>query len=247
MYTFNHEATEQTPALTDYRYIGNVPNNYVSFNNGETWRIIGVFDTDDGTGKYEKIIKLIRDESLGNKSWNSSNVNEWVGSTMQVYLNDTYILDDESKEMIEPSKYYLGGSANNSANGEGFYTSERSETVTSADRSKNWTGNIALMYPSDYIFTYALGVDDACYNIPRNCRNSKPFNGWLYCSEYDQLTLTPRSSGTVHITFVGSVGHVANDGSAWYSRGSRPALYLKPEVKIKQGDGTIDNPYIFEL
>ena len=25
MYTFDHEATVQTPALTDYRYIGNVP------------------------------------------------------------------------------------------------------------------------------------------------------------------------------------------------------------------------------
>ena len=32
MYTFQHDATEQTPALTDYRYIGNDPYNYVYFN-----------------------------------------------------------------------------------------------------------------------------------------------------------------------------------------------------------------------
>jgi len=50
MWTFSHEATEQTTALTDYRYIGADPNNYVKFND-ELWRIIGVFDTDDGTGK----------------------------------------------------------------------------------------------------------------------------------------------------------------------------------------------------
>ena len=58
MYTFEHPATEQTPALTDYRYIGNDHYNYVYFNcdsldnqNAETcevWRIIGVFDVDDG-------------------------------------------------------------------------------------------------------------------------------------------------------------------------------------------------------
>ena len=50
MYTFNQPETEQLEATTDYRYIGNIPNNYITFNN-ETWRIIGVFDVDDGTGK----------------------------------------------------------------------------------------------------------------------------------------------------------------------------------------------------
>ena len=42
MYVFNHSETYQTEALTDYRYIGNNPNNYVIFND-EVWRIIGVF------------------------------------------------------------------------------------------------------------------------------------------------------------------------------------------------------------
>ena len=47
--------TEQTPALVEYRYSGSndVVKNYVNFNN-ETWRIIGVIPTDDGTGKYEE-------------------------------------------------------------------------------------------------------------------------------------------------------------------------------------------------
>ena len=55
MYTFSHEATAQTLSQIDYRYIGSVPNNYITFNN-ETWRIIGVFD---------ERIKIIRDESIG--------------------------------------------------------------------------------------------------------------------------------------------------------------------------------------
>ena len=81
------------------RYYGSNPNNYVSFNN-ELWRIIGVFGNN---------VKLVRSESLGNISWDSSDstinngygVNQWGESTyedgssyegadLQVYLNKMY-------------------------------------------------------------------------------------------------------------------------------------------------------------
>lgn len=64
MWTFSHGATEQLGATTDYRYIGKDPNNYVVFNN-ELWRIIGVFDTDDGTGKITKRLKIINFSTKG--------------------------------------------------------------------------------------------------------------------------------------------------------------------------------------
>ena len=32
MFEFSHAATSQISALTDYRYIGHIPNNYVKFN-----------------------------------------------------------------------------------------------------------------------------------------------------------------------------------------------------------------------
>lgn len=89
MYTFDHEATVQTPALTDYRYIGNVPYNYVRFNGDEIWRIIGVFDTDDGYGKYDKRIKLLKSTAFG-ATWDSNNKNDWAISTLNSYLNDNY-------------------------------------------------------------------------------------------------------------------------------------------------------------
>ena len=96
MWTFTHEATEQTTALTDYRYIGADPNNYVRFND-ELWRIIGVFDTDDGTGKVEKRLKIIRNESIGNYSWDNKDTttgaetaygkNEWTDARLNYLLN----------------------------------------------------------------------------------------------------------------------------------------------------------------
>ena len=96
MWTFSHEATEQTTALTDYRYIGADPNNYIKFND-ELWRIIGVFDTDDGTGKVEKRLKIIRNESIGDYSWDSKDKttgadgydgkNEWAEARLNYLLN----------------------------------------------------------------------------------------------------------------------------------------------------------------
>ena len=96
MWTFTHEATEQTTALTDYRYIGADPNNYVKFND-ELWRIIGVFDTDDGTGKVEKRLKIIRNEPIGDYSWDTKDSttgaesdygkNEWTDARLNYLLN----------------------------------------------------------------------------------------------------------------------------------------------------------------
>ena len=70
------------------RYYGSNPNNYVSFNN-ELWRIIGVFGNN---------VKLVRSESLGNLSWDSSKssvnggfgVNEWSQADLKNYLNTMY-------------------------------------------------------------------------------------------------------------------------------------------------------------
>ncbi len=81
------------------RYIGSNPNNYVSFNN-ELWRIIGVFNNiDDGTGKKETRLKIIRDEPIGEYSWDnkasgtgsstsSLGSNDWSDSSLQIVLNE---------------------------------------------------------------------------------------------------------------------------------------------------------------
>ena len=82
----------------DYRYYGSNPNNYVEFND-ELWRIIGVFhDVDDGTGKKETRLKIIRDDSIGNYSYDSSvntintgyGVNDWSKSDLMTELNTLY-------------------------------------------------------------------------------------------------------------------------------------------------------------
>lgn len=242
MYTFEHEATVQTPALTDYRYIGSDPNNYVEFNN-ELWRIIGVFSVEDENGNFEKKVKIIRNDTLGNNRWNVSNVNRWLGSTMEKYLNETYLFDDSYTEMVDISKWYLGG-ISSYPNGESFYKSERG-IITESGENTNWLGKVSLMYLSDYVFTYNLGVDVVCYDTPKNCKSDfggVPTAGWLYHFGENQFTIVPYSTAYYAVFSIfpeGYVGLVTANGL--YS--TRPALYLKSEVKITSGDGTKDNVY----
>ena len=83
----NNLKKDNTPD-SNIRYYGSDPNNYVRFNN-ELWRIIGVFGNN---------VKLVRKDSLGSLSWDSSEssinsgggVNEWSTSALKNYLNTMY-------------------------------------------------------------------------------------------------------------------------------------------------------------
>ena len=239
MYTFDHEVTEQTPALTDYRYIGNEPYNYVKFNGDEIWRIIGVFDTEDGNNKWDRRIKLIRDDSIENITWNSTNENEWVGSTIQLYFNEEFGIDSYSNKMIDSVKNYLGGVIAY-PNGEDFYQAERSKLVYNERNTSP--------YVSDYILTYSFGIDTICYNTPTNCKTNtgaNPSSGWLY-SGLIKWTIDLFNNDSNRIYMISANGHIYYVASNLSYNGT-PTLYLKPDVKIKSGDGSIDSPYEFEL
>lgn len=79
------------------RYVGANPKNYVEFaNTGELWRIVGVFNVKDSTGKIERKIKLVRNESLGSYSWdatgnNDYGFNNWTEADLKNELNGDYL------------------------------------------------------------------------------------------------------------------------------------------------------------
>ena len=201
MFEFSHPATEQTPALTDYRYIGHMPNNYVKFNcdndgtNCEIWRIIGVFSVDDGTGNYEQRIKLVRGSAIsGYHSWDTEH-NDWTNSAIESFLNGDYLnregyainygLKDSVQDMIEDVKYHLGAlnridSTLGFGSAEQLYIEERGNTACGTcnnDTSKlAWIGKIGLLYSSDAYLTYAKGVEDECYENPEMCYFKEPPN-----------------------------------------------------------------------
>ena len=241
MYTFTHPATTQTEALTDYRYIGSDPYNYVTFNN-ELWRIIGVITVEDENGNKEQRIKIIRNESIGNYAWASNDVNEWSTASLQTYLNGDYYnsLSEEAKVMIGDAKYYLGGSIS-IGGAVSQYTFERGTTVYRG-RCTNWIGKIGLMYPSDYAYTYAGGVDNKCYTDTIDCCTSTPSSGWLYNNAHQWL-ISPNSGHSDSAFLVHSTGYVRSYDDVSYVDGARPSTYLLSSIQIDKGTGTETNPY----
>ena len=185
-------------------------------------------------------------------AWNSNNVNEWVTATLNTYLNGDYYnaLDDTSKSMVADTKYYLGGSsAYDNLKGEDYYNFERGTTVYSG-RSTSWNGKIALMYPSDYSYTYALGVDNTCYTDGYDCDGSSgKTNGWIYNtnSNSNQWLLSPFSVGSNYAFSLSDSGYVSRGYYVTNSFGVRPSLYLVSNIKIDSGDGSEQSPYQLSL
>ena len=81
------------------RYVGASPKNYLKFND-EIWRIIGVFNNittidEQENEKTESLVKIVRNDSLENYSWDSSEsttnygwgVNEWSQADLMYELN----------------------------------------------------------------------------------------------------------------------------------------------------------------
>ena len=161
---------------------------------------------------------------------------------MQLYLNGDYYnsLSEEAKVMIGETKYYLGGSGSCSHSGPTYYSFERGTTVYRG-RSTNWIGKIGLMYPSDYAYIYANGVNNKCYTDTCNCDTSTASSGWLYKGEIEWL-ISPDSGSSNHVFHLGSVGYSAIT-DVTYAFGARPSTYLISSIQLDKGTGTKSNPY----
>ncbi len=270
-----HEATDQTPVLTDYRYTGSNPNNYVYFGCSDIcteenlYRIIGVIPTQSSSdGPYEPRVKLIKatfyegesaeSSKLGNYTpnnkgynWNKNGTNQWENSSLKDTLNEEFWNSlGESQKYIEPAKWYLG--APNSINlkkfiARNYYLLERSDTRGYSGGEISFIANIGLMYPSDY--SYSINKDNYEHIIYENGELYKA-NAWLYGLEdkFMELLLTPDERGEA-VYFIGNTGlvrtHLVND--EWEVFLARPTFYLKSKVLLEKGNGTKENPYRIKL
>ena len=248
LYTITHPADTTlqigaTESITEYRYRGASPKNYVTFNN-EVWRILGVFPTDDGTGKIENRIKIIKDQSIGNKKWDTGNSNNWARpATLNTELNTTYLnsLDSTAKSMIGNTKYYLGGYNNNlQIQKDVMYQYERK---TNGSIPNSWVGKLAIMYASDYGYAVSDECTQNLYNYNNaTCKN----NNWLF-KGIDEWTLLRFASISYGVFGVGSGGYVSSYGVSDNPYGVRPVLYLISSAQITGGNGTSSSPYTLGL
>ena len=252
------------------RYIGKDPSNYVYFNCSdynnptadtcELWRIIGVFNNvTKSDGSKENLVKIIRDESIGNIAWNSNNVNDWSRATLQQNLNSgtyytTTLKNDTTRNAIEEVVWNLGGSSTyNDVTPSMFYERERGTTVYSG-HATTWTGKIGLMYPSDYGYATSGGTTKdraAClakelYNWDSSDFSDCKGNDYLYNSSFYQWTLTPRLANADIVFYVYSDGGVDYYDDN-YADAVRPALFLKSNIIVDKGLETSNDPYQLKI
>lgn len=268
MYVFNHDATDQVDANKDYRYIGPNPNNYIYFNctdendtsTCETWRIIGIFEVEDENGNKEERIKIAHDTTIGKIPFdvNNNNNNNFAESTIKDYLNNGEYynsIGEKYKNMIATTKYYLGGTNLYNINADDYYSIERNST----NGYGSWVGNIGLLYPSDFAYIYGHGVE-SCNDL---IECTKAESNWMvnnsdfyYDSTYGNDStfilvtrlITPLANYSVYYIQSGGAISGGYNGPGQYGVLSfenfiKPTLYLKNNIYINSGEGTLENPY----
>ena len=163
------------------------------------------------------------------------------GATSYSCTSNTWNLNIVALSQISETTYYLGSSSYAEHSAQTYYSFERGKTVYGG-RPINWTGLVGLMYPSDYAYTFANGVDDKCYTDTGNCKNGIPSSSWLYKSGTFQWTISSLT-GNAYVVFriIGS-GNVYLCSSASNGVVVRPVVYLKSDIRL-QGGGTSSEPY----
>ena len=203
MWAFPHEATEQLAATTDYRYIGADPNNYVKFND-ELWRIIGVFDVDDGTGKLEKRMKIRRNESIGSYSFDYSTTESSQGTSNWLIASLNYLLNPGHESETYGGSLYWNRKSGTCYDGEEKVTKACNFTSTGlTDEAKAMIGDAKW---------YLGGTWGAYYDVEDG------FASDLYKTErgtavYDSSSST-NWTGKVGLMYPSDYGYATSGGSS---------------------------------
>ena len=220
-----------------YRYSGANPNNYVCFGSTSSpcpdnnlYRIIGIFDDE---------IKLIKNSSYGNYSWNSTYSNDWSTSSLNSRLNSTYLnsFDSSWSDLIMVHTWKIGGMWNRSS-----YDAKEYYDIEVGDSSSTTThdAKIGLMYVSDYAYAASNNYWTTELGSYSNARN----NNWLVLGA-NEWTISPISSESYHSFYIISSGTLLG-GVIYTVTGSyavRPCFYLDSGVAYESGIGTQSDPY----
>ena len=226
-----------------YRYAGasDSVNNYICLGSDATtcpdanlFRIIGVFG--DKT-------KVIRAKSVGYQQWHTSESNTWSSSSLNAYLNGTYLTSlGTIAEKIATTTWKVGGGSGSNISASVPATAYKNEVGSSASTTII-DKKIGLMYVSDYGFaaspsawTKILGDYDG---TDANGTSIKTIN-WMYMG-YNEWTISRHSDNTNSAFFVNSTGNVLGS-NVRSDNGVRPSFNLESSVKYVSGSGSMSDP-----
>ena len=258
---------DQEAGDNSYRYAGANPNNYVCFGSDENpcpvdnlYRMIGVFDGE---------IKLIKNASIGDTSWDSDIVD---------FDNVSSVSNNIKKnDIVQLSGILAAPSPGNSGSNDWEKSDLNYElnNVFLSNFENNWQ-NIILskwwsiggiitydayllstlstyneevgMYSQDIKYNAKIGlmyVSDYGYStLPEYWTNCSLNNNssWLFL-EIPEWTITRYLSDNKRVFYANGPGILGQVGDALAGMSVRPVFYLNSDVAYASGDGSIDNPY----
>ena len=213
-YTLAYDGTSDN----NLRYVGANPCNYVKVDN-EIWRIIGVMNNiDDGTGKKEARIKLIRNESIEEAySWDSSEssvnsglgINEWSQADLMKLLNPGY-----ESESVGGSLYYNNSSGNCYSDDNNATTACDFTTTGLKTNLKNLVGNTLWHTGSNgtnRLDSASSGLTSHIYSYERSGNTGKICTSGKHCN--DTVTRTTTWNGKIGLMYPSDYGYATSGGS----------------------------------
>ena len=227
-----------------YRYAGasDSVNNYICLGSDATtcpdanlFRIIGVFGNQT---------KVIRAKSVGDQQWHTSADNTWSSSSLNAYLNGTYLTSlGTIAEKIATTTWKVGGcswSNIKTSVPKIVYKNEvgSSASTTTVDKK------IGLMYISDYYYSASpsawtlVGYNKS--DATKDYSAAKTIN-WLYLGS-KEWTISRVSDETFSAFIVDGSGHVFSYNVNFSNFAVRPSFNLDSTVTYVSGDGTKSNP-----
>ena len=240
-----YSSTATNTGEPTYYFRGAVENNYVSFA-GFTWRIVRI--NEDGT------IRIVMQDGINdntkyqfNPSYNSYAYMYYTNSQAKTILEDWYNNNIGNKENY--SKYVATGP----------YYCEQAKTKITSD----WGSGNATMIPySSYTPNFncttdgngkgiinsnvgLLTYDEVVFAGGYYTKNNSDY--YLYNSNIHWWTISPAgfSSGSCPVWTILIDGNIDNN-SVHATLILRATLNIKPDVKILNGDGTKDNPFVIK-
>ena len=241
----------------NYRYVGANPNNYICLGSDATtcpddnlFRIIGVFGDK---------VKVIKDKSVVKMHWDTSNYNTWSISSLNTYLNGTYLTSIGTlSDKIDVATWKVGGNTWDNisvSTAKEVYDYEiKNPSTTASTGETEYSAKIGLMYVSDYMF--AVLQDNwtlVAYNsndATKDYRAIKAEN-WLYLGS-DEYTITRSSKNSGEVFAIYSSGEVYSYSVSCnsdeplpcsvYAKYARPSFYLISSVEYSGGTGTSSDP-----
>ena len=244
---YHHTSTLTNGARDNsYRYAGanNSVKNYICLGSTETtcpeenlYRIIGVFGDQ---------VKVIRAKTESNQYWDTNGSNTWSTSSLNTYLNGTYLTSlGTLADKIAITAYKVGGSTSANLLFSPPATAYLNEVGSSAS-STTHNAKIGLMYMSDYYYGASpsawtlVGLNE---NDPTKDYSAATTMNWLY-SGSEEWTITRYTQSARRAFRVHSDGFLGNPTVNEFNLAVRPVFNLESSTTYVSGSGTVIDPIV---